>query len=305
MLNYFNMKKQTLLIINVLIFIFITSCVSKKKYFQMEKTYVSTENTLQNARESIKTLGADTAYLGSIVIRRNQKIKELEAYSQYSQSTLTKKLNDMEKTLARKEFALAGRDKYLSTQADSLAAKAKLLDQRTEQLNKLQSLIQQQNSVLDTLQSIVANSLGNSDGNEDFTVLTKGGKVYISFSESLLFARGRIDISKNGEATLRKLAKVINNQPNIIVTIEGHTDDKPIKSGLIRNNWDLSALRASSVATILVENGVYPWRVIPTGRSQYSPLVENVTEEDRRINRRTEIILSPNMRPLLKLLETQ
>jgi chemotaxis protein MotB len=211
----------------------------------------------------------------------------------------------MEKTLARKEFALAGRDKYLSTQADSLAAKAKLLDQRTEQLNKLQSLIQQQNSVLDTLQSIVANSLGNSDENEDFTVLTKGGKVYISFSESLLFARGRIDISKNGEATLRKLAKVINNQPNIIVTIEGHTDDKPIKSGLIRNNWDLSALRASSVATILVENGVYPWRVIPTGRSQYSPLVENVTEEDRRINRRTEIILSPNMRPLLKLLETQ
>lgn len=272
----------------------------------MEKTYVSTENSLQNAKENIKILEADTAYLGSIVVQKNQKIKELEAYNEYSQSTLTKKLKEMESTLARKEFALAGRDKYLSTQADSLAEKAKLLDLRTEQLNELQNLITQQNGVLDTLQSLVANSLGNFDEqNSDFMVVTRDGKVYISFSENILFSKGRIDVSKEGEAVLKKLAQVINNQPDIVVTIEGHTDDKPIKNNIIRNNWDLSALRAASVAMILVENGVIPWRVIPTGRNQYSPLVENITEEDRKINRRTEIILSPNMRPLLKLLETQ
>jgi chemotaxis protein MotB len=298
------MKKHILLIINLLIFISITGCVSKKRYRQIEKTYVYTENALQNAKEAINILEGDTSYLASQVFQRDQKIKALEVYSQYSQSTLTKKVKEMESSLARKEFALVGRDKYLSAQADSLAEKEKLLDQRTEQLNKLQNLIKQQNSVLDTLQSIVANSLGNFN-DEDFTVLTKGGKVYISFSENLLFSKGRIDINKEGEATLKRLAQVLSNQPDIIVTIEGHTDDKPIKNGIIRNNWDLSALRASSVAKILVENGVYPWRVIPTGRSQYSPLVENITEADRKINRRTEIILSPNMRPLLKLLETQ
>lgn len=281
-----------------------TACVSKKKYLQMEKTYVYTENALQNAKETIKIMEADTAYLGSIIVQRNQKIKELEAYSEYSQTTLTKKLKEMENTLARKEFALAGRDKYLSAQADSLAEKAKLLDQRTKQLNNLQDLIKQQNAVLDTLQSLVANSLGDFN-DDDVTVLTKGGKVYISFSEGLLFSKGKINVTKEGEAVLKKLAEVLNNQPDIIVTIEGHTDDKIFKNGVIRNNWDFSALQATSVAEILVENGVYPWRVIPTGRGQYSPLVENITEGDKEINRRTEIILSPNMRPLLKLLETQ
>lgn len=298
------MKKHTLLIINILILFSITACVSKKKYLQMEQTYVYTENTLQNAKEVIKILESDTSYLGSVIEQRNLKIKQLEEYSQYSQSTLTKKVKEMENTLARKEFALAGRDKYLSEQADKLAEKEKLLDQRTEQLNQLQNLIKQQNAVLDTLQSIVTNSLG-SFKDDGLTVLTKGGKVYISFSEGLLFSKGKFSVTKEGEAVLKRLAEVLNNQPDIIITIEGHTDDKLIKTGSIRNNWDFSALQATSIATILVENGVYPWRVIPTGRGQYSPLVENITEGDKEINRRTEIILSPNMRPLLKLLETQ
>ncbi|MFT5834660.1 MAG: chemotaxis protein MotB [Cognaticolwellia sp.] len=298
------MKKHTLLIINVLIFIFITSCVSKKKYLQMEQGYVYTENTLQNTREIIKALEGDTSYLGSQVRQRDEKISDLKEYSQYSQSTLSKKLKELEMSIARKEFALAGRDRYLSDQAEKLAQKEKLLNKKTAQLNRLQNLINQQNSVLDTLRNIVTNSLGNFD-DEYLNVLTKGGKVYISFSESLLFPKGKIGISKNGEDALKRLSEVLNNQPDIIITIEGHSDDKPIKSGIIRNNWDLSVLRAASVAEVLVKNGVYPWRVIPSGRSQYSPLVENITPEDRRLNRRTEIILSPNMRPLLKLLETQ
>ena len=298
------MKKHTLLIINVLIFIFITSCVSKRKYLQMEQSYVYTENTLQNTREIVNILEADTSYLGSQVRQRDEKISDLKEYSQYSQSTLSKKLKELEMSIARKEFALAGRDKYLSDQAEKLAQKEKLLNKRTAQLNRLQNLINQQNSVLDTLRSIVTNSLGNFD-DEYLNVLIKGGKVYISFSENLLFPRGKIGISKNGEDALKRLSEVLNNQPDIIITIEGHSDNKPIKSGIIRNNWDLSVLRAASVAEVLVENGVYPWRVIPSGRSQYSPLVENITAEDRRLNRRTEIILSPNMRPLLKLLETQ
>lgn len=298
------MKKHRLLIINILILLSITACVSKKKYLKMEQTYVYTENSLQNAKEIIKILESDTSYLGSVIEQRNLKIKQLEEYNEYSQSTLTKKVKEMENTLARKEFALAGRDKYLSEQADKLAEKEKLLDQRTEQLNQLQNLIKQQNAVLDTLQSIVTNSLG-SFNDKDLTVLTKDGKVYISFSDGLLFSKGKFNITKEGEVVLKRLAEVLNNQPDIIITIEGHTDDKVVKNGFIRNNWDFSALRATSVAEVLVENGVYPWRVIPTGRSQYSPLIENITEGDKEINRRTEIILSPNMRPLLKLLETQ
>lgn len=298
------MKKTNLFLINAFVIILMTACVSKKKYIQMESSFVHSENALQNEREINKEIAADTAYLGEELRMSQQKVANLEEYNTYSQTTMSKKLKEMEMSLAKKEFALAGRDKYLSEQAEDLKGKEKLLNQRTQQLTDVKTIIRKQNAVLDTLNSVVLNALGNFDETE-LLVVTKGGMVYISLSESLLFPSGSISISTKGQDALKKLAKVLENQNDIIVRIEGHTDDKPIKGGAIRNNWDLSVLRASSVANVLVQNGVFAWRVIPSGRGQFSPLVENVTKEDRQMNRRTEIILEPNMRPLLKLLETE
>lgn len=296
------MKKQNLLIISTLAILLLTACVSKKKYLQMEQSYVSTENALQNANENLKVLEADTAYLGEQLRNSRKKAADLEEYNKYSQSTMSKKLKQLELTLAKKEFALQGRDKYLSEQADELTAKEQQLERKTKQLEEVQVLINQQNVVLDTLNGILTTTLENFN-DEELTVVTKGGKVYISMSDNLLFSRGSIAVSKKGQQALTKLAEVLAQQNDIIITVEGHTDDKPFKSGSIRNNWDLSVLRASSVTKILVDNGVFAWRIIPSGRAEFSPIVENVTAEDRQINRRTEIILEPNLRPLLKLLE--
>lgn len=279
-----------------------TACVSKKRYLQMEKSYIFTENALQNSNENLRVLEADTAYLGEELRNSRQQVKNLEEYNRYSQSTMSKKLKDLELTLAKKEFALQGRDKYLSEQADKLTAKEQQLERKTKQLDEVQVLINQQNAVLDTLNSILTTTLENFS-EEELIVVTKGGKVYISMSDNLLFPRGSITISKKGKEALKKLAEVLAQQNDIIVTVEGHTDDKPVKSASIRNNWDLSVLRATSVTKVLVDNGLFAWRIIPSGRAEFSPIVENITEEDRQINRRTEIILEPNMRPLLKLLE--
>lgn len=280
----------------------LTACVSKKKYLQMEQSYVYTENALQNANENLKMLEADTAYLGQELRSSLQKSKDLEEYNKYSQSTMSKKLKELELTLAKKEFALQGRDKYLSEQADELTAKEKQLGRKTKQLEEVQVLINQQNAVLDTLNSILTRTLENFN-DEELTVVTKGEKVYISMSDNLLFPKGSIAISKKGQEALTKLASVLAQQNDIIITVEGHTDDKPFKGSGAKDNWDLSVLRATSVTKILVKNGVFAWRIIPSGRAEFSPIVENITEEDRQINRRTEIILEPNMRPLLKLLE--
>ena len=296
------MKKHNLLIINTLIILFLTACVSKKKYLQMEQSYVYTENTLQNANETIKVLEADTSYLGEELRNSKQQVKNLEQYNQYSQSTMSKKLKELELTLAKKEFALQGRDKYLNEQADKLIAKEQQLERKTKQLDEVQILINQQNAVLDTLNGILTTTLESFNNNE-LTVVTKGGKVYISMSDNLLFQRGNIAVSKKGQLALKKLAEVLQQQNDIIITVEGHTDDKPFKGSGIRDNWDLSVLRATSVTKVLVNNGVFAWRIIPSGRAEFSPIVENIIEEDRQINRRTEIILEPNMRPLLKLLE--
>jgi chemotaxis protein MotB len=296
------MKKYNLLIINTLALIFLTACVSKKKFKQMEYRYVTTENALQNAKEANQELASDTAYLASQLQALDKRNDNLEEFSDYTQTTLSKKLKGLEEELTRKEYAIAGRNEFLEEQEKKLKQKEKLLGYKTKELDKLQDLIKQQNAVLDTLQNIAATALKDIDS-EDMSVVVRGGKVYISFSESLLFGRSSYVIGKDGKVALKQLAEVLNNQPDIIINIEGHTDNKAVKGGSIRNNWDLSVLRAASVADVLVDNGVYAWRVVPSGRGEYSPIIENNTSENRKLNRRTEIILTPDMRPLLKLLE--
>jgi chemotaxis protein MotB len=296
------MKKNKLLFYLAFSSLFLSGCVSKKKYLQIEKSYVRLENALQNASENIKVLEADTAYLGDALRQSQQKVKTVEEYSQYSQSTLSNKLKELELTLAKQEFALQGRDKYLTEQASKLAAKELLLESKSIQLQEVQALINQENAILDSLNAVLTLTLESFDKNE-LTVLTKNGRVYISMSDNLLFPKGSIEVSQSGKNALKKLAEILQDQNDIIIHVEGHTDDKPINGKAIRNNWDLSVLRATSVTQILVEEGILPWRIIPSGRAEYSPIVENITKEDRQINRRTEIILEPNMRPLLKLLE--
>lgn len=296
------MKKYNVLIISSLLLFFLTACVSKREFKQMEYRYVTTETNLQSMAEVNKELEADTAYLASQLRALDVKNDNLEEFTSYTQTTLSKKLKLLEEELTRKEYAIAGRNEFLEEQEVKLKQKEKLLTYKTQELDKLQNLIKQQNAVLDTLQNVAATALKNLDS-EDVTVVVSGGKVYISFSEALLFGRSSYVIGKDGITALKQLAEVLNNQPDIIINIEGHTDNKSVRGNGIRNSWDLSVLRAASVADILVDNGVYPWRVVPSGRGEHSPVTENNTSENRRLNRRTEIILTPNMRPLLKLLE--
>lgn len=296
------MKKTKLLFFIALTSLFFTACVSKKKYLHMEKTYLRAENALLNAAENIKVLEADTAYLGEELRQSQQKAKDLEEYHQYSQSTLSQKIIELELTLAKQDFALQGRDKYLAEQASKLAAKELLLESKISQLREVEALISQENTILDSLNSFLTLMLETFD-KEELTVVTRNGRVYVSMSDNLLFPKGSFSVSKKGQEALKKLAALLQEQNDIIIHVEGHTDDKPISGKTVRNNWDLSVLRAASVTQVLVEEGVLPWRIIPSGRAEFAPVVENITKEDRQINRRTEIILEPNMRPLLKLLE--
>ncbi len=268
----------------------------------MQARYVTTENALQNANEINRELESDTAYLANELRSVNKRNDNLEEFSNYTQSTLSKKLRALEKELTQKEYAIEGRNEFLKEQEQKLKQKEKLLGYKTKELDKFQDLVNKQNAVLDTLQNIAATAL-NDINSEDISVVVKNGKVYISFSEALLYGKSNYTIGKNGKTALKQLAEVLNNQPDIIINIEGHTDSKPVKGIGIRSSWDLSVLRAASVADILVQNGVYAWRVVPSGRGPYSPVTENNTNEKRKLNRRTEIILTPDMRPILKILE--
>ncbi len=137
----------------------------------------------------------------------------------------------------------------------------------------------------------------------ELTVATKNGKVYVSLQENLLFPSGSAVVNPKGKEALAKLAEVLNVNPDITVDIEGHTDSIPIR-GKYQDNWDLSLARAASIVRILtIDYKVTPERVIASGHSQYEPVQTNSTAEGRALNRRTDIILSPKLDELFKLLQ--
>lgn len=169
-------------------------------------------------------------------------------------------------------------------------------------LAQLQRLIDQQKQASESLRKTIADALVNF-GSDQLTVSLKNGKVYVSMSEKLLFASGSADVSKEGREALATLAKAINDNNEININIEGHTDSVPIVKKYT-DNWALSVARSTSIARILIKDyAVNPTRIISSGRSEYSPVADNTTPEGRARNRRTEIILEPRLDKILQLID--
>ena len=186
------------------------------------------------------------------------------------------------------------RSKLTQSQKDLLA--------QQQRLQQLQDLLQQQKEQSENLKNKMTEALKGFNSN-DLSVYQKDGKVYVSLSENLLFPSGSAVVNPKGVDALAKLAAVLNLNPDVSVNIEGHTDSIPIR-GKYQDNWDLSTARANSIVRILVNNyKVNPKSVTSSGHSYFEPVASNATKEGRAKNRRTEIILSPNLEEMYKLLE--
>jgi chemotaxis protein MotB len=172
-----------------------------------------------------------------------------------------------------------------------------------KRLEQLQALMDQQKRAIQEIRKKMADALVGFNSNE-LTVAIKNGKVYVSLQENLLFPSGSAVVNPKGKVALGKLAEVLNNNPEITVDIEGHTDSIPIR-GKYQDNWDLSTARATSIVRILtVDYKVDPVRIVASGHSQYDPVQTNSTADGRALNRRTEIILSPKLDELYRLIES-
>jgi chemotaxis protein MotB len=140
---------------------------------------------------------------------------------------------------------------------------------------------------------------------DELTVEMKDGKVYVSLSEKLLFKSGSAVVDKKGKEALAAVGEVLAKQTDVDIIIEGHTDNVPLKGDVIKDNWDLSVMRATAIVRILTEDyKVDKTQIIPSGRADNLPVADNSTAEGRAKNRRTEIILSPKISDLIKLLDT-
>ncbi len=170
-------------------------------------------------------------------------------------------------------------------------------------LKNLQKVIQSQKDVMTRLKNSIAEALVNYKADE-LSVYIKDGNVYVSLAEQLLFKSGSDVVNPKGKEALKSLAQVIGDAKDITVMIEGHTDNVPIKSKFFEDNWDLSTARATSIVRLLtIENGFDPKRITASGKSEFHPVKPNTSDQGRAENRRTEIILAPDLKELFKILE--
>jgi chemotaxis protein MotB len=217
---------------------------------------------------------------------------------------LVGKLNVTQEQLIQKEDSLKRLDLRLRGQKRSLDSLASELRKREARVMELQNALNKKDSAINAIQMKVKQALLGFEG-KGLTVTQKDGKIYVSMDEKLLFASGSIVVQPEGVKALKSLAKVLEQNPEINIMVEGHTDDLAYKgSGDMKDNWDLSVMRATSVTKILLSNGnIDPKRITAAGRGEYFPLDPAKTNDARAKNRRTEIILTPKLDEIFKVLD--
>lgn len=217
---------------------------------------------------------------------------------------LLEELRAAQENLQKKEDILKQLSESLDNKKATLDELTYELEKRNARMAELEKILDAQKKIVQDLKTKVSEALLGFENN-GLTVTMKNGKVYISLDEKLLFKSGSYEIDANGRNALKKLAGVLEKNSDIQVMIEGHTDNVPYNgSGQLKDNWDLSVKRATTVVRVLLEGSkINPTRLTASGRSEYLPVDERNTADARQKNRRTEIILTPDLTELYKLID--
>jgi len=276
------MRKKILIPTIILGALTLTSCVSKKKYAQLEADYSTLQNNYNRAQVDIGTCTT-----------RVQSLEDMLEQERSANQGLKKALETLQGSL----------DKSITQGNVNIS---KLVDEINASNKYIQHLVNTKNKS-DSLNMVLTNNLTRSLSREelrDVDVQVLKGVVYISLADNMLYKSGSYEISDRAGETLSKVAKIINDYRDYDVLIEGNTDNVPISRENIRNNWDLSTLRASSVVQALQNQyGVNPKRLTAGGRGEYNPIAENTTETGKAKNRRTQIIITPKLDEFMDLID--
>ena len=256
----------------------LSSCVSKKKYAELEALQQETQDQLNTATVKLNACLEDKD-------RLNAQINQLSNQN----SALLNNVGDLA-TLSKKE-------------AENLERSLESIKEKDLKIQRMQDAINKKDSVTLALVTSLKGALGNLN-DEDIQINVEKGVVYVSISDKLLFDSGKYNISPRAMEVLGKVAQVVKSRPEIEFMVEGHTDDQPIRNAVLQDNWDLSVKRATSVVRVLQEEfGVEPQRMTAAGRSYYVPVATNETAEGRAKNRRTRIVILPKLDQFFGLIE--
>ena len=269
--------KKSIFVISLAAALLTTSCASKKELVACQEENKALQTNYQNTKEQLASSNTRVASL-------EEQVKELRRNNAKLQSSL---------------------DKSLTNASQNNVSIEKLVDQINESNQYIRHLVEVK-SKSDSLNMVLTNNPTRSLSKEELKevdVQVLKGVVYISLADNMLYKSGSYEINDRAAETLSKIAKIIKDYRDYDVLIEGNTDDVPIKRENIRNNWDLSCLRASSVVQALQNDyGVDPKRLTAGGRGEYNPLQPNTTEIGKQRNRRTQIIITPKLDEFMELI---
>ena len=262
-----------------------TSCVSKKKYAELEARNKQTEDLLNTA----------TVKLNMCLDEKNNLSYKLESL---------KNQNDLLKENNQQLINNMGNLTTLTQKgAENLEKSLESLREKDLTIKNLRDAVTRRDSVNLALVQSLKGVLGNLD-DQDVDVKVEKGVVFINISDKMLFSSGSYTISKNAKSVLEKVAKVVKNKPDFEFMVEGHTDNVNIKTGCIRDNWYLSVMRATEIVRVLQKDfGVAPERMTAAGRSYYVPLASNGDANGRALNRRTRIVVLPKLDQFYTMIE--
>lgn len=270
--------KKIVMSISVLALL-MTSCVSKKKFVDLEKKNKEVQDLLN-----------------STTVKLNNCLTEKTAIT--SQLDYLKK-NNSDLINNSKELTV------LTTKgAQNLEKSLESLKEKDLKITRLQDALTKKDSVTLALVTSLKKEVGLND--PDININVEKGVVFISIADNLLFKSGSYEVSDGAKNVLAKVAKVVNSKPDFECMVEGHTDNVPIKNNVLLDNWDLSVKRSTSIVRVLQNDlGVDPKQLIPAGRSSYIPLVSNDSPENRAKNRRTKIIILPKIDQFYEMIEKE
>ncbi|MAO08244.1 MAG: hypothetical protein CL596_05990 [Alteromonas sp.] len=277
------MKKFLILLVSTSLMF--TSCVSKKKYAELEAKQKQTQDLLNTATVKLNACEADRAAANATIAALEKRVADLKS----DKDNLIK---------SSKELTV------LTQQgATNLEKSLESLKEKDLKISRLQDALNKKDSVTLALVTSLKKEVGLND--EDIEINVEKGVVFISLSDKVLFKSGSYQLSNRANEILGKVATVINSKPDFEALVEGHTDNVPYSNGVLIDNWDLSVKRATAVVRKLKELGANPAQLIAAGRGEFVPLVPNTTAENKSTNRRTKIYVLPKIDQFYTMIEEE
>jgi chemotaxis protein MotB len=268
--------------------------VEKAKYVELSGNYLALQGKYRDLQDELKTAKNKIGDLDTRKSGLESQIADLNKQIDYLKQNNNTVLNQL------KDLSVV-----TGSQAESIKKSLENIGAKDIYIRDLQGSIARKDSLNMALVMNLKGAIGNLD-DKDINIKVDKGVVYVDISDKLLFKSGSYEVTDKAKEVLGKVAKVLNAQPEIEFMVEGHTDSLPMRSGGIQDNWDLSVKRATTVVRILQDTyGLDPKRMTAAGRSQYLPLTDNGTAEGRAVNRRTRIVILPQLDQFFKLLETK